>query len=85
MFVAIATDDYENLAQNENAEDYYDFTTCTAHPIFLAGSKDEAVSFITNYYRLCFDADGGIPEYVISETCGDLYVKGAYKMSVTIE
>ena len=85
MFIAIAKEDYQYLTQNADAERAGEFATDTEHPIFLAGTEEEAVKCITNYYNMCLpEYDAELPKYVISEACGETYVTGKFVVSVSV-
>lgn len=85
MFIAIAREDYQYLTQNADAERACEFTTDTEHPIFLAGTEEEAIKYITNYYNVYLsEYDAELPKYVISEASGETYVTGKLTVSVSI-
>ena len=85
MFIAIAREDYGYLTQNADAERACEFATDTEHPIFLAGTEEEAVKCITNYYNVYLsEYDTELPKYVISEAGGETYVTGKLTVSVSI-
>ena len=85
MFIAIAREDYQYLTQNADAERACEFTTDTEHPIFLAGTEEEAVKCITNYYNVYFsEYDAELPKYVISEAGEETYITGKLVVSVSV-
>ena len=78
MFIAIVTDDFNTFTENNEAEDWEDYTNQTEYPIFTGMSVEETRSRVENYYRNAYDAGDDIPEYEICEITTAAIVKGVF-------
>lgn len=85
MFIAIATEDFNTFTDNNEAEDWTDYTEKTEYPIFTGMSVDETRNRVKNYFRNAYDAGDDIPEYEICTITTAAIVKGAYKLSLTCD
>ena len=82
LFIAIVNDDFLTFADNNNAEESYDFTKTTDYPIFTGDTIKETRDHVENYFRTCFEPDEEIPQYEIHEITTAAIVKGAYKLAI---
>lgn len=80
MFIAIVTDDFNNFTDNNEAEDWTDYTNQTEYPIFTGMSVEETRNRVENYFRNAYDAGDDIPEYEICEITTAAIVKGAFRL-----
>lgn len=81
MFIAIATDDFDNtFSQNNESEVYHAFTTDTDYPIFTGETVDVVRERIERYFSVSFDPDEYIPEYEICEITTVAISKASYKL-----
>lgn len=80
MFIAIVTDDFNTFTDNNEAEDWKDFTNQTEYPIFTGMSVEETRNRVENYFRNAYDAGDDIPEYEICEITTAAIVKGAFRL-----
>ena len=80
MFIAIVTDDFNNFTDNNEAEDWKDYTNQTEYPIFTGMSVEETRNHVENYFRNAYDAGDDIPEYEICEITTAAIVKGAFRL-----
>lgn len=80
MFIAIVTDDFNNFTDNNEAEDWKDYTNQTEYPIFTGMSVEETRNRVENYFRNAYDAGDDIPEYEICEITTAAIVKGAFRL-----
>lgn len=80
MFIAIVTDDFNTFTDNNEAEDWTDYTNQTEYPIFTGMSVEETRNRIENYFRNAYDAGDDIPEYEICEITTAAIVKGAFRL-----
>lgn len=85
MFIAIVTDDFNTFTDNNEAEDWTDYTNQTEYPIFTGMSVEETRNRIENYFRNAYDAGDDIPEYEICDITTAAIVKGAYKLNITCD
>lgn len=85
MFIAIATEDFNTFTDNNEAEDWTDYTNQTEYPIFTGMTIDETRNRVKNYFRHCYDAGDDIPEYEICTITTAAIVKVAYKLSLTCD
>lgn len=79
MFIAIVTDDFLAFTDNNEAEDWTDYTNQTEYPIFTGMSVEETRNRVENYFRNAYDAGDDIPEYEICEITTAAIVKGAFR------
>ena len=82
MFIAIATEDFPNFTDNNEAEDWKDYTNQTEYPIFTGMSVEETRNRVENYFRNAYDAGDDIPEYEICEITTAAIVKGAFRLVI---
>ena len=80
MFIAIVTDDFNNFTDNNEAEDWKDYTNQTEYPIFTGMNVEETRNRVENYFRNAYDAGDDIPEYEICEITTAAIVKGAFRL-----
>lgn len=80
MFIAIVTDDFNTFTDNNEAEDWKDYTNQTEYPIFTGMSVEETRNHVENYFRNAYDAGDDIPEYEICEITTAAIVKGAFRL-----
>ena len=80
MFIAIVTEDFNTFTDNNEAEDWTDYTNQTEYPIFTGMSVEETRNRIENYFRNVYDAGDDIPEYEICEITTAAIVKGAFRL-----
>lgn len=80
MFIAIVTDDFNTFTDNNEAEDWRDYTNQTEYPIFTGMSVEETRNRVENYFRNAYDAGDDIPEYEICEITTAAIVKGAFRL-----
>lgn len=80
MFIAIVTDDFNTFTDNNEAEDWTDYTNQTEYPIFTGMSVEETRNRVENYFRNAYDAGDDIPEYEICEITTAAIVKGAFRL-----
>lgn len=80
MFIAIVTDDFLTFTDNNEAEDWKDYTNQTEYPIFTGMSVEETRNRVENYFRNAYDAGDDIPEYEICEITTAAIVKGAFRL-----
>ena len=80
MFIAIVTDDFNNFTDNNEAEDWTDYTNQTEYPIFTGMSVEETRNRVENYFRNAYDAGDDIPEYEVCEITTAAIVKGAFRL-----
>ena len=80
MFIAIVTEDFNTFTDNNEAEDWRDYTNQTEYPIFTGMSVGEVRLHIENYFRNAYDAGDDIPEYEICEITTAAIVKGAFRL-----
>ena len=80
MFIAIVTDDFNTFTDNNEAEDWEDYTNQTEYPIFTGMSVEETRNRVENYFRNAYDAGDDIPEYEICEITTAAIVKGAFRL-----
>lgn len=82
MFIAIATEDFNIFADNNEAADgaEYNYTKETDFPIFTGMSIEETRNHIENYFRNCYDTGDNIPEYEVCEITTTAIVKGAFRL-----
>lgn len=80
MFIAIVTDDFLTFADNNEAENWNDYTDKTEYPIFTGMTIEETRDRVENYFRTCYDTGEDIPEYEICEITTAAIVKGAFKL-----
>lgn len=80
MFIAIATEDFNTFTDNNEAEDWRDYTNQTEYPIFTGMSVGEVRLHVENYFRNACDAGDDIPEYEICEITTAAIVKGAFRL-----
>lgn len=80
MFIAIVTEDFNTFTDNNEAEDWTDYTNQTEYPIFTGMSVEETRNRIENYFRNAYDAGDDIPEYEICEITTAAIVKGAFRL-----
>lgn len=80
MFIAIATDDFNTFTDNNEAEDWKDYTNQTEYPIFTGMSVEETRNHVENYFRNAYDDGDDIPEYEICEITTAAIVKGAFRL-----
>lgn len=80
MFIAIVTDDFNTFTDNNEAEDWTDYTNQTEYPIFTGMSVEETRNRVENYLRNAYDAGDDIPEYEICEITTAAIVKGAFRL-----
>ena len=80
MFIAIVTDDFNTFTDNNEAEDWKDYTNQTEYPIFTGMSVEETRNRVENYFRNAYDAVDDIPEYEICEITTAAIVKGAFRL-----
>ena len=85
MFIAIVTDDFNTFTDNNEAEDWKDYTNQTEYPIFTGMTIDETRNRVKNYFRNAYNAGDDIPEYEICDITTAAIVKGAYKLSITCD
>lgn len=85
MFIAIATDDFNTFTDNNEAEDWRDYTNQTEYPIFTGMTIDETRNRVKNYFRNVYNAGDDIPEYEICDITTAVIVKGAYKLNITCD
>lgn len=82
MFIAIATDDFDNtFSQNNESEVYSEFTTNTDYPIFTGETVDVVRERVERYFRVSFDHDEYIPEYEICEITTSAISKASFKFT----
>lgn len=82
MFIAIATDDFLNFTDNNEAETYNEFTKNTEYPIFTGVTINEARKRVENFFRIYFNIDEDIPEYEICEITTEATIKGVYELTI---
>ena len=80
MFIAIATEDFNTFTDNNEAEDWNDYTNQTVCPIFTGMSVEETRNRVENYFHNTYDAGDDIPEYEICEITTAAIVKGAFRL-----
>lgn len=80
MFIAIATEDFDIFKENNEAEDWTDYTNQTEYPIFTGMSVEETRNRIENYFRNAYDAGDSIPEYEVCEITTAAIIKGAFRL-----
>ena len=80
MFIAIVTEDFNTFTDNNEAEDWTDYTNQTEYPIFTGMSVEETRNRVENYFRNAYDAGDDIPEYEICEITTAAIVKGAFRL-----
>ena len=80
MFIAIVTEDFNTFTDNNEAEDWTDYTNQTEYPIFTGMSVEETRNRIENYFRNAYDAGDDIPEYEICEITTAAIIKGAFRL-----
>ena len=80
MFIAIVTDDFNTFTDNNEAENWMDYTNQTEYPIFTGMSVEETRNRVENYFRNVYDAGDDIPEYEICEITTAAIVKGAFRL-----
>lgn len=81
MFIAIATDDFDNtFPQNNESEVYCAFTTDTDYPIFTGETVDVVRERVERFFSVSFDTNEYIPEYEICEITTAAIVKGAFRL-----
>lgn len=80
MFIAIVTEDFNTFTDNNEAEDWMDYTNQTEYPIFTGMSVEETRNRVENYFRNAYDAGDDIPEYEICEITTAAIVKGAFRL-----
>ena len=80
MFIAIVTEDFNTFTDNNEAEDWKDYTNQTEYPIFTGMSVGETRLQVENYFRNVYDAGDDIPEYEICEITTAAIVKGAFRL-----
>lgn len=80
MFIAIVTDDFNTFTDNNEAENWKDYTNQTEYPIFTGMSVEETRNRVENYFRNAYDAGDDIPEYEICEITTAAIVKGAFRL-----
>lgn len=80
MFIAIVTDDFNTFTDNNEAEDWTDYTNQTEYPIFTGMSVEETRNRVENYFRNAYDAGDDIPEYEICEITTAAIVKSAFRL-----
>ena len=85
MFIAIATEDFNTFTDNNEAEDWEDYTNQTEYPIFTGMTIDETRNRVKNYFRNVYDTGDDIPEYEICDITTAAIVKGAYKLNITCD
>ena len=80
MFIAIATEDFNTFTDNNEAEDWKNYTNQTEYPIFTGMSVEETRNRVENYFRNAYDAGDDTPEYEICEVTTAAIVKGAFRL-----
>lgn len=85
MFIAIATEDFNTFTDNNEAEEWMDYTNQTEYPIFTGMTIDETRNRVKNYFRNAYDAGDDIPEYEICDITTAAIVNGAYKLNITCD
>lgn len=82
MFIAIATDDFDDtFSVNNEGEAYGDFTTDASYPIFTGETVREIRERIERYFSVSFSSDDYIPEYEICEITTVAISKASYKLT----
>lgn len=79
MFIAIAADDFSTFTDNNEAEEYMDYTE-TEYPIFTGTTFDETRDRVANYFHTCFREGEDIPEYKICDVTRAAVVEGTYNL-----
>lgn len=85
MFIAIATDDFLNFTDNNEAENWKDYTNQTEYPIFTGETIEETRNRLENYFRNAYDAGDDIPEYEICEISTAATVRATYKLDISCD
>lgn len=85
MFIAIATEDFNTFTDNNEAEDWSEYTNQNEYPIFTGMTIDETRNRVKNYFRHCYDAGDDIPEYEICDITTAVIVKGTYKLNISCD
>ena len=85
MFIAIATDDFLTFTDNNEAENWKDYTDKTEYPIFTGATIEETRDRVENYFRNAYDAGDDIPEYEVCNITTTVTVKGAYKLNISCD
>ena len=81
MFIAIAADDFSTFTDNNEAEEWRDFTE-TEYPIFTGSTFEKTRDHVANYFRTCYNAGADIPEYEICDITTTVIIKGTYNLHV---
>ena len=85
MFIAIATDDFLTFTDNNEAENWSDYTEKTEYPIFTGMSVEETRNRVENYFNHCYCVEDYIPEYEICNLVTAAIVKGTYKLNISCD
>lgn len=85
MLIAIATEDFNTFTDNNEAEDWTDYTEKTEYPIFTGMTVEETRNHIESYFRNCYDAKDDIPEYEVCEITTAAIVKGGYNLNISCD
>lgn len=80
MFIAIATEDFNNFVTNNEAETWRDFTESTDAPIFTGLTVEQTRERVENYFHLCCEDGDDIPEYEVCEITTFGIIKGSHKL-----
>lgn len=81
MFIAIATEDFDTFTDNNEAEEWTDYTDKTEYPIFTGMTIAEIRDRVENYFRNAYDAKDDIPAYEICEITTAAIVKGVFRLA----
>lgn len=81
MFIAIAADDFSTFTDNNEAEEYMDYTE-TEYPIFTGTTFEETRDRVAHYFRTCHNDGTDIPEYKICDITTTVIVEGTYNLHI---
>lgn len=82
MFIAIAADDFSTFTDNNEAEEYIDYTE-TEYPIFTGTTFEETRDRVAHYFSICYNAgEGDIPEYKICDITTTVIVEGTFNLHI---
>ena len=81
MFIAIATEDFDTFTDNNEAEEWTDYTDKTEYPIFTGMTIAEICNRVENYFRNAYDAEDNLPAYEICEITTAAIVKGVFRLA----
>ena len=85
MFIAIATDDFLTFTDNNEAENWSDYTEKTEYPIFTGMTIEETCNRVKNYFHNCYGIEDYIPEYEVCNITTAATVKGTYKLNISCD